>query len=316
MKVVVTGATGHVGGYVVAKLAADGHEVVAVSRSGALPALPFGVSKPVAAVRAVAADIARDDATAIVQRELGPEVALVHLAAFHPPSTWSSDSDERRTLTEINVRGAMRVLEAARQKAGGAKCVVYASSFEVYGEVAGSAPISEAARLSPRTAYGATKLSGEDHLISFAYEERTRVVALRMPAIYGPGEHTPRALPNFLLSVLRGQRPTVFGDGSDLRDQLHARDAANAVALSITSGASGIFNVADGEPHSILQLARLALEVSGMGGEPELRERAKARVDCHMSIAAARTQLGFTPAVTLRDGMAEQLAWLRATPST
>jgi UDP-glucose 4-epimerase len=214
-------------------------------------------------------------------------------------------------LAEINVRGTMRTLEAARRNARGCACVVYSSSFEVYGEVSGSDAITENVRLNPMTDYGATKLSGEDHLLAFAYEEKTRVVALRMPAIYGPGEHTPRALPNFLKQVAAGVRPTIFGDGADLRDQLHVRDAARAIALGISSSAQGIFNVADGEPHSILQLARTALEVAGMSGDPEMRPRQKARVDCHMSIAKARAELGFAPSVTLRDGMAEQLASLR-----
>lgn len=315
MRVVVTGATGHLGSYVTAELAAAGHEVVACSRSGALPPAVFGAStaqRGQGDVRAVVLDVTQDGAVATLARELSADAVLVHLAAFHPPSTWSTGPSERRTLVETNVRGTMRVLEAARRSAGGASVVVYASSFEVYGETPSDGAIDESARRMPITDYGATKLSGEDHLLSFGYEEHTRVVALRMPAIYGPGEHTPRALPNFLRQVARGERPVVFGDGADLRDQLHVRDAARALALAITSGASGIYNVADGEPHSIAQLATTALELSGLGGAPELRPRVKPRVDGHMSIARARAELGFSPGVRLRDGMAEQLAWLRA----
>ena len=189
---------------------------------------------------------------------------------------------------------------------------MYASSFEVYGEPQGGGPIEESARVAPLTDYGATKLAGEDHLISFAYEEKTRVVALRLPAIYGPGERTPRALPNFLRAVADGARPGIHGDGADLRDQIHARDAANAIALAVGGTAEGIFNVADGEPHSIAELAGTAIEVAGIGGKPEFSPRQKPRRDFHMRIAKARAELGFAPEVALRDGMAEQLAGLRA----
>jgi nucleoside-diphosphate-sugar epimerase len=189
--------------------------------------------------------------------------------------------------------------------------VVYASSFEVYGD-AGSELTTEASRLDPISDYGATKLSGEDHLLAFAYEEKARVVALRMPTIYGPGEKTPRALPNFLKSVARRDRPRIQGDGGDLRDQLHVADAALALKLALETQAHGIFNVADGERHSIEDLARVALELGGLSGEPDRFERVKPRRDFHMSIDKARRELGFVPTMSLRAGMAEQLAWLRS----
>ena len=94
--------------------------------------------------------------------------------------------------------------------------------------------------------------------------------------------------------------------------EIHARDAAHAIALAAGGTAEGIFNVADGAPHSIAELARTALEVAGLDAQPELLPRQKPRRDFHMSIARARTQLGFEPQVALRGGMAEQLAWLRA----
>jgi nucleoside-diphosphate-sugar epimerase len=212
---------------------------------------------------------------------------------------------------EVNVHGTMRVLEAARRSVGGVKAVVYASSFEVYGLPEKPGPVTEDARLNPITDYGATKLSGEDHLFAFAYEEKARVVALRLPAIYGPGEHTPRALPNFLRAVARGERPKIYGDGGDLRDQIHGSDAALAVERALLSDASGIFNIADGEPHSIREFAENALRISGLGGMPEVLPVARPRYDFHMSIDKARAELSFEPRVRLLDGMKEELEWLR-----
>ena len=297
MKVVVTGATGHLGRAVVAALA--GHEVVAVSRSG----------EALGEVRGLACDLTAETAVAVLADELGPEVALVHLAAWHPPATAATSSADRRQLLETNVLGTMRLLDAARE-AGGVRCVVYASTFEVYGDPR-DAVIDERSRTYPTTDYGATKLAAEHHLAAFAYEEGgVRTVALRMPAIYGPGETTSRALPNFLAKVAARERPVIYGDGADERDQLHVRDAAAAIVCALERG-EGVYCVADGERHSIDAIARTAMKVAGMDGEPKRAERQKPRRDFHMDIAKARAELGFRPEVTLEEGMAEQLEWLQ-----
>lgn len=278
MKVVVTGATGHLGTATTRLLKERGHDVIGLSSKDALPAFDG-------------------------------KTALVHLAAWHPPATASTTADDRRKLLDVNVFGTMKVLEAAREKR--VTCVVYASSFEVYGKPESSL-IDEDHPTRPLSDYGATKLAGEDHLMAFAYEEKTRVVALRMPAVYGPGEKTPRLLPNCLNKVARGERPIIEGDGGDLRDQLYVDDAALALALALEKdSAHGIYNVADGKEHSVAEIARLAMKVAGMSGEPDVAERKKPRLDYHMSIAKAERELGFAAKVSLEEGMRRQLESLR-----
>lgn len=312
MKVVVTGGTGHMGRYVVHELASLGYEVAAGSRSGGAVQAPYGATAA-AGVRGFALDIDSEGAVTSLSAELTEGSALVHLAAWHPPATGATGPKERSALLETNVHGTLRALEAAR---GRASVVVYASTFEVYGVPAYSEPVTEVARLEPISDYGATKLSGEDHLFAFSHEERIRAVALRLPAIYGPGEVTSRALPNFLRQVARGERPTIQGDGGDLRDQLHARDSARAVVSALRASVSGIYNIADGRPHSIADLAREALVVSGIGGDPTFAPRVKTRYDFHMSCEKARRELGFIAQITLRDGMTEELEWIRSAGRT
>jgi nucleoside-diphosphate-sugar epimerase len=312
VRFVVTGATGHLGPYVVARLAEQGHQVVATSRSGELPELPFGCEQVAwrGLVRPLALDLTRDEAVSMLRAELGTEVGLIHLAAWHPAATAITGASERRDLLDTNVHGTMRVLDAARRPSG-VSSVVYSSSFEVYGVVE-DAPIGERARVAPLSDYGATKLSGEDHLLSFGYEEDMRVVALRFPAIYGPGESTSRALPNFLRAVAFGNRPIIYGDGSDQRDQIHVRDAAEAVVQAALGSGCGIFNVADGEPHTVADIACTALRLAHMVDGPRMEARQKTRRDWHMSIDRARAELGFEPKIALHDGMAEELAWIRS----
>ena len=287
MKVVVTGASGHLGAVVVPLLRKRGHEVEGFSSASL--------------------DLARDEAVASLGRVLEGGAALVHLAAWHPAATASTTAADRRRLIDVNVMGTMRALEASRRHAS---AVVYASSFEVYGTPE-RCPLDEEHPTRPLTDYGATKLAGEDHLLAFAYEEKIRAVALRMPAIYGPGEKTPRLLPNCLAKVAKGERPVIEGDGEDLRDQLYVDDAALAIAFALEKDASGIFNIADGERHSVAEVARTALKVAGMSGEPDVVPRRKPRLDYHMNIAKAARELGFSAQVALEDGMRRQLDTLR-----
>jgi UDP-glucose 4-epimerase len=308
-KVVVTGATGHVGGYVVDRLARLGCEVVAASRAGRLPAPPFGALGPAPGVRALSLDVARDAAVDVLAAEL-EGAALVHLAGWYPPATAASSPADRRVLLDVNVLGTQRVLEAAR-RCRRVEVVVYASTFEVYGPPSAPGPVTEETRPMPVNDYGVTKLAGEDYLFAFAAEQGTRAISLRLPAVYGPGEVVSRALPNFLRAVSRGTRPVVYGDGGDERDQIHAADSALAVERALFTSAAGVYNAADGARHTILDLARTAMQVAGMSGEPERRPAEKPRVDFHMSIEKARRDLGFTPEVTLAAGMEEELRWLR-----
>jgi nucleoside-diphosphate-sugar epimerase len=310
--VVVTGATGHLGRYVVDELARTGHDVVAVSRRGQLPDRPFGAPAPATetSVHSCAADLTDDRAVDVLAAALSGASGLVHLAAWHPPATAASTAADRRALIEGNVLGTQRVLDAVRA-AGGVPVVVYASTFEVYGAPPRPGPVDEDCPPSPVTDYGATKLAGEDHLFAFAAEEGVRTLALRLPAIYGPGERVSRALPNFLRAVARGDRPVVQGDGRDRRDQVHGRDAAWAFVEALQRGPGGAYNVSDGAPHTILELAETALRVAGMTGGPERRPAAKPPLDFHMNIDKARRDLGFRPAISLESGMAQQLAWLR-----
>ncbi len=290
-KVLVLGASGHLGQAVARRLREDSFydDPIEAGRTSPLKV-----------------DLRSDDAIATLAGALDPETTLIHLAAWHPESTGSTTAEDRDALIETNVLGTMRALDAARQ--AGVKKVVYASTFEVYG-LPDETPTTEHSRTYPLTDYGATKLSGEHHVQAVGDEEGIPWVALRMPAIYGPGESTPRALPNFLKRVAAGEAPVIFGDGQDLRDQLFIDDAARAIVESISSG-QGVFNIADGKPHSIEEIAELAVKVSGKKLEIERRERTKERYDFHMSIERARTELNFRGGVSLEDGMRAQYEWL------
>lgn len=309
MKVVVTGATGHLGRSVVERFARAGCAVVAVSRSGRAPEPPFG-HPALPRMETLAVDLCSDAAVGALADALGPEVTLVHLAGSRPPGTSDSTRAARSALLDLDVMGTQRALEAASR--AGVRAVIYASSAEVYGIPQTPDAVSEESATRPISDYGVVKLSGEDHLFAFAAESAVRAVALRFPAIYGPGERVSRALPSFLRAVAAGRVPVVSGDGSEQCDQVHAADAALAIERAATTDASGVFNVTDGEAHSVRALAATALEAAGLSGAPEHHPSTKPCDGAHLSIERARRVLGFQPEVPLAEGMREQLAWLRA----
>src|SRR5690606_4547192 len=144
MKAVVTGATGHVGRYAVDALVRAGYEVVAMSRSGAVPELPFGRAERSGVVRGLAVDLTHDSAVSLLAPGWSTASVLIPVAAWQPAQTAITGGAERRRLIESNVHGTLRALEAARQPSVSA--VVYASTFEVYGDIRVS-PITESTRL-------------------------------------------------------------------------------------------------------------------------------------------------------------------------
>lgn len=308
MKVVVTGATGHLGRFVVERLAHAGCELVAVSRSGRAPEPPFG-RPALPPQQTLALDLCTDDAVTALANVLGPEVTLVHLAGSRPDATDGTRAARDRLL-DLDVMGTQRALEAAGR--AGTRAVIYASSAEVYGVPQTPAALGEESATRPISDYGVVKLSGEDHLFAFAEEVGVRPVALRFAAIYGPGEHVSRPIPTFLRAVASGRVPEIVGDGSVPCDRIHAADAARAIERAVFTEARGVFNVADGEAHTLDRLATTALEVAGLPGKPERRPSTERSFGVHLAIQRARRVLGFEPEVRLEAGMREELAWLRA----
>ncbi|MBA2333101.1 MAG: NAD-dependent epimerase/dehydratase family protein [Actinobacteria bacterium] len=132
-------------------------------------------------------------------------------------------------------------------------------------------PVPEDARIDPRNVYAATKAQQEQLCTAFARETGAALTALRYHNVYGP--RMPRDTPyagvaSIFRSALEGGRaPQVFEDGGQLRDFVHVRDVAAANVLALESSATGAFNVASGEPHTVGELAA-GLSAAFDGEEP------------------------------------------------
>ena len=170
--------------------------------------------------------------------------------------------------------------------------------------------VTEDAALDPRNVYAATKLHQEHLCAAYGREHASPVIALRYHNVYGP--RMPRDTPYagvasiFRSASARGESPRVFEDGGQRRDFVHVHDVARANLSALTAPAevTGAFNIASGEPHTILDVAR-ALTVDSP--EPEVVGGYRLGDVRHVfaSPERARRELSFDAAVPFATGMRE-----------
>jgi UDP-glucose 4-epimerase len=306
--ILVTGASGRLGQWVVADLAARGKRVVSLSRRPiAAPTIP-GLSWPVP-VTPLACDLTDPASVEAARPRLADVTAVVHLAAYVPDDTAVVSTPEAIATLRANVDATARLL-GALDSASGLRGIVMSSTFEVYGPPR-SLPVAEGDPTLPASHYGASKLLTEKCLALYAAQRGVPCSSLRMPAIYGPGDTIRRALGNFVRAAVAGEERRVAGDGGDLRELLYLGDAAEAVARALEVEANGVVNIASGVGYSIREMAERVVEVAGTGSITHTT-RTKARADYVMSIDRAAATLGWEPRTSLSDGVAAMLAWARA----
>jgi len=173
--------------------------------------------------------------------------------------------------------------------------------------------VPEDARLDPRNVYAATKVHGEHLCAAFARETGAALTVLRYHNVYGP--RMPRDTPYagvasiFRSALEAGSAPQVFEDGRQLRDFVHVADvaAANVLALTRESPASGAFNVASGEPRTVGELAGELADALEGGPRPEVTGAYRLGDVRHVfaSTLRAEQELGFRARVAFGEGVRE-----------
>jgi nucleoside-diphosphate-sugar epimerase len=237
---------------------------------------------------------------------------VFHLAAL--ASVPLSIEDPLQT-DAVNVRGTLNVLWAAKE--AGAKKFVFASSTSVYGDHPGL-PKREEMTGMPLSPYALSKWVGESYCRFFYPVYGVPTVCLRYFNVYGPRQD-PRsqyaaAVPLFIVKMLAGERPVIFGDGEQTRDFVYVGDvaAANILAAEATGGAGDVFNIASAESLSVNALVRTINGILGTGLEPvytaprpgDIRHSAA-------DIGKARSVLNYHPRFDFRRGLEQTIAWYR-----
>ena len=294
-RVLLTGASGHLGQAVTRQLVSARIPLLAVGRRPESLRKVMEVNSSEYLATAVVDLNAPESILAAVER-YGPFQKLIHLAAQVDAGATLDDHISGNLLTTISLVGCLR--ERLEQ-------VVYLSSIDTYG-MPRTCPMREDHPTSPNTYYGAGKLAGEKFLQVFAMERGATVSILRCSSIYGPGEKIHRATTAFLQNTVAGKSIFIAGDGSDLRDYIYVEDAARAVYQSMQAGRSGVYNLGGGAPLSIDELANIVIRVSGKKLALEHGARSKQKYDLALDISKIHAEIGFRPRTSMEEGLAAE----------
>ena len=221
---------------------------------------------------------------------------------------------EPRSAIEVNCVGTFNVIDAAHR--AGVKKVVYSSSASVYGDAVFT-PMTEEHPFNNRTMYGATKIAGEQFFRAYNEQHGLDYVGMRYMNVYGPRMDYKGTYVSVIMKVLdkldAGERPVIFGDGSQAYDFVHVGDVARANILAMCSDATDVsLNVGTGIKTSIKELVDVLLEETGAGIEPEYRAGEQMFVTHRVgSTVQAQELIGFTAELPYREGLRSVIEWRR-----
>jgi CDP-glucose 4,6-dehydratase len=310
--VLVTGATGLVGGWLVRDLLAAGADVVCIVRDW-VPRCEFVRSRDIEKCTVVRGDIIDQ---ALLERALGEfEIDTVfHLAA----QTIVGTANRNPISTfEANIQGTWTLLEAARRSPS-IKQIVMASSDKAYGDQP-VLPYCEDAPLEGRHPYDVSKSCADLIAQAYAKTYRLPVAITRCGNFYGGGDlNWSRIVPGTIRSLLSGQRPIIRSDGSLIRDYFFVEDGAAAYMLlaerlaADPSLAGQAFNFSNELQVTVMQLVQALTRVVGSALEPEIRNHASNEIQHqYLSASKARSILGWQPLFTLDEGLHKTAGWYR-----
>jgi len=314
MKALVTGVAGFIGSQVAEALIARGARVIGLDCfTDYYPreVKESNLGRLLGADRFTFVEVALQRADLAA---LGDGVTHVfHLAAqAGVRKSWGRDF---RTYTVNNVEATQVLLEALVGRP--VERVVYASSSSVYGDAA-AIPMTEDALPQPVSPYGVTKLAAEQLCHLYHVNHGVPTVALRYFTVYGPRQRPDMAFHRFFRAAIAGQPITIYGDGEQTRDFTFVADAVAATLAAGDRGAPGrVYNIGGGSRVSVNQVLDLVGRVSGR--PLDVRHDAPQKGDMRDTFAdtsRARADLGFSPAVTLEQGLEAEYRWLSAPATT
>jgi nucleoside-diphosphate-sugar epimerase len=298
-RVLLTGATGFIGGHLLAPLLQAGHEVHAITSRE-----PHGDPGEAIWHRA---DLTDATAAEAVVREVAAD-ALIHMAWYVEHGRYWQ-APENVVWVEATLRLLRGFIAAGGRRAVIAgTCAEYEWSLDRYSD--------RTAPLAPATLYGVAKHATRLVAERFAANADVELAWGRIFMPYGPGESGARLLPSVIRALLAGEEALV-SHGEQVRDFMYVEDVARAFAAILDSSAQGAINVGTGRGCTIRELVALAAETVG---RPELvrwgalppREGEPPRLVADVS--RLEGEVGFRPQIDLREGVERTVASWREIP--
>jgi UDP-glucuronate 4-epimerase len=316
---VVTGGLGFIGYHTTDALLRQGHSVVVIDDLSDAPYPRAHKERNLEDLRASHGSLELVHACVTDRAAIAPAFSgadrVIHLAGL--AGVRPSFRDPAR-YARVNVEGTAIVLELAIDS--GVPRVAIASSSSVYGNSTPLPAHEEAPAVVPESPYAASKRSAE--LVARAICLRAPGVscaALRFFTVYGPRQRPEMAITLFTRAVLEGRPITLFGDGTMRRDFTHVTDIVRGTLAALEECPAGLrpYNLGSSKPVDLRELLRAIGEAAGR--EPVVETAAVPLGDVEATYAdvrRAKEEIGWEPEVTLRDGLATVVEWVRGEGAT
>ncbi len=300
--VAITGVAGFIGSNLADQLIKNGHKVVGIDN------LAYGLAEQIpSAVRFVRMDIRNRRVADVLE---GVD-AVFHLAAKNCIPDCEEDPVE---TVSINVEGTVNVFEACRR--AGVPRIIHAETSALY-EGADVLPSREE-HVKPQSFYAISKFATIAFARRYARRFGMKVTSLRYFNVYGPRQDYRRTIPPlmsaFIIKLLKGERPIIYGSGEKRRDFVFVDDVNDFHLMCLgDSGTIGkTFNVGSGLNYSVLEIYDAVATILGVRIPPEHRpdmpgDEAQATL---ADISAAKA-LGWEPRVSLEEGLRRAIAFIR-----
>lgn len=305
MNIVIFGGAGFIGSSIVDRLLKDGHKLRIFERPRVPPYREFTSDEAVEWITGDLMSVA-DVGAAIA----GMDVVL-HLVSTTLPK--NSNEDPIFDVQSNLVASLQLMSEMVRQKIS--KIVFISSGGTVYGNPI-YLPIDENHPTNPSVSYGITKLAIEKYLLLFQNLYGIRALILRVANPYGERqriETAQGAIGVFLNRAIRGEPIEIWGDGEIIRDYIHISDVAEAFAKAISyKGKQTTFNISSGKGVSLNDAIREIENV--LDAKIDKSYMPGRSFDVPVSVlsnALAEKELGWTPAITLREGLVRTVRWIK-----
>ena len=213
----------------------------------------------------------------------------------------------------VNILGTLNLLVVSRDE--NIKKFVFASSCAVYGNDP-EIPKTENSSINPASPYALTKYAGEKYAQLFWQIYGLPVICLRYFNVFGPKQNPnseyAAVVPKFITAVLKGQGPTIFGDGNQTRDFVHVDNVvqANLLAAASKEGLGEVFNIASGQEISLNQLLEKIQKVKKKEIMPKYQEPQRGDIRrSKADISKAIKILGYDPDISVEDGLSQTIGW-------
>lgn len=304
----VTGGAGFIGSHIVDALLARGESVRVLDNlaTGKRENLAHCLDR----IEFIEGDIRDPD---VCRRACDTADFVLHQAAL---GSVPRSMEDPLTSHEVNVTGTLKMLIAARD--AGVKRFVYAASSSTYGDHS-ALPKVEDRIGNPLSPYAVTKYANELYAQVFGRCYRLETIGLRYFNVFGPRQDPSSqyaaVIPLFVSALLRGEAPTINGDGEQTRDFTYVENAVQANLLACTAPAEAVgevFNIACGERTSLNRLYRRLQELMDSDVEPVYGPpRAGDVRDSLADICKAERYLGYRGEIKFDQGLEGSIRWYR-----